>query len=207
MRLLPLILLLGVLPGFGEDRQSITVPIIPVALYSKFDVPPSPAVSEFVQDEVESIMAPIGLHFEWRSLAAVQGNEVSSELAVITFKGYCGTDGLIAKSVNPGALGWTHISDGVILPFTDIDCDRVRGFVQKELLYLRAEDREEAYARAIGRVLAHELYHIFANTMRHGSDGVGKSAYSIQELLAQDFQFEARETRALKASRAANALE
>jgi len=34
----------------------------------------------------------------------------------------------------------------------------------------------------MGRVLAHEIYHIFANTQRHGS-GVSKAAYSVEDLL------------------------
>jgi hypothetical protein len=29
----------------------------------------------------------------------------------------------------------THISDGVVLPFTDIDCEATRLFLQKSLLH------------------------------------------------------------------------
>ena len=81
------------------------------------------------------------------------------------------------KEVHPGALGWTHVSDGAILPFSEIDCDRIREFVQKELLYWKPAEREEVLGRAMARVVAHELYHIFANTPHHGSDGVAKAAY------------------------------
>jgi hypothetical protein len=49
-------------------------------------------------------------------------------------------------------------------------------------------------------VVAHELYHIFANTMRHGS-GVSKESYSVQDLLSDDFQFQAKESRMLQANR------
>jgi hypothetical protein len=93
------------------------------------------------------------------------------------------------------------VSDGQILPFTDVSCDRVREFVQSGLLAFRAENREEKYGRALGRVLAHELYHIFANTMRHGSMGVAKQSYNVQDLLADDFQFQAKESRMLQTSR------
>jgi hypothetical protein len=55
-------------------------------------------------------------------------------------------------------------------------------------------------------VLAHELYHIFANTTRHGSDGVGREYYNADDLLTADFQFEARESAALKNSKARMAL-
>jgi hypothetical protein len=74
-------------------------------------------------------------------------------------------------------------------------------FIQKQLLYLRSADRETAYGRALGRVVAHELYHIFANTLHHGSDGVGKSAYTVQELLNDEFRFEDREGDALRTAK------
>ncbi len=56
------------------------------------------------------------------------------------------------------------------------------------------------YGRAVGRVLAHELYHIFANTQHHGS-GVGKAAYTVDNLLGTVFQFDEKESAALLASK------
>jgi len=156
---------------------------------------------------VKSIMAPMGLRFTWRALPGAGGSEASVELAVITFKGRCDVDGLTAHRSNPGPLGWTHISNGVILPFATVDCHGIRGFIQKELLTLPAEDREEAYGHALGRVLAHELRHIFANTTTHSSSGVGKSRYTARELLSSRFQFEARESLALRTSKAHTTLE
>jgi hypothetical protein len=195
-----LCLTLGVLPGFSENRQ--TPQVAPVALYTHFDQEPSEGVVEALH------MIPMGMTFEWRALDGVRGNELSVELAVLTFKGRCDLTGLSPHNEsNPGALGWTHVSDGAILPFSDVDCDRIRHFVQKELLLVRTPDREEAFGRAIARVVAHELYHVFANTARHGSCGVGKASYTVQELLTDDFQFEERESQALRRSKAHNALE
>jgi hypothetical protein len=128
-------------------------------------------------------------------------------LAVITFKGRCDAVGLSTRSRFEGALGWTHVSDGQILPFTDISCDRIRQFTQPGLLAVRPDDRAAKFGRALGRVLAHELYHIFANTMRHGSLGVAKESYSMHDLLADDFQFQARESRMLRTNRQRAAVE
>ncbi len=204
-QLFVLCLTLGVVPGFCENRS---IPVAPIALYTHFDQEPPVGVVEALHDELESIMAPMGMTFEWRSLNGVKGNELSVELAVLTFKGRCDIAGLVPHNAgNPGALGWTHVSDGNILPFSDVDCDRIRTFVQKELLGVRSPDREESFGRALGRVVAHELYHIFANTARHGSCGVGKSAYTVQELLSDDFQFEERESLALRTSKAHTVLE
>lgn len=189
-------LAMAALPAFGDER----LVELPAVLYTTFQEPAPEPVQQSLEDEVESIMGPLGRHFVWRSISGVKGNEISSELAVLTFKGRCNADGLFPKEVNPGALGWTHVSDGAILPFSEIDCDRIRLFVQKELLHRKPSERDDAFGRAMARVVSHELYHIFANTPHHGSDGVAKAAYTVQELLSDDFQFEEAECKALKAS-------
>ena len=204
MRLVLFCLLAGVFPGWSETRGATFAPI---TLYTQFEQAPPEGVLEALQDEVESIMAPIGLRFEWRNLAKAGGHEVSAELAVVSFKGRCDTANLMTHSRFEGALGWTHVSDGQILPFTDVSCDRVREFAQAGLLAVQTADREEKYGRALGRVLAHELYHIFANTMRHGSTGVAKESYSVQDLLSDDFQFHAKESHMLQPNRPKPAVE
>ena len=198
MRLFLFCLLAGVVTAAGETRWA---PSAPITLYTSFQQEPPADVMEAIQDEVEAIMAPIGLRFEWRNLAGVRGHEVSAELAVITFQGRCNTAGMIAQAKFSGALGWTHMSDGEILPFTDVSCDRVREFVQRQLVVAHPEERAGLYGRALGRVLAHELYHIFANTTRHASWGVAKECYTVQDLLTDDFQFQEKESRLLRANR------
>ena len=197
-------LMLAALPAFGEHQEDS---LAPIALYTRFQQEPPPAVADALQDEVNSIMAPMGLRFTWRSVTASHSNVTWVELAVITFKGRCDAAGLSPHSSNPGPLGWTHVSNGVILPFAEVNCQGIRGFIQRDLLAVPAEDREEVYGRALGRVLAHELHHIFAKTAAHNSSGVGKSKFTVQELLSPEFVFEGRESPALKSSKAHGALE
>jgi hypothetical protein len=204
MKALVMVLALAVLPATGQQPGA---PIAPIALYTSFQQAPPQAVLEALQNEVESIMSTAGLRFEWRSLESVKGNEVSVELAVLTFKGHCDTDDLMSHGVQVGALGWTHVSDGVILPFSDVDCDGLRKFVQGELRGVRPSARPAMYGRAIGRVLAHELYHIFADTKHHASCGIAKESYSVQDLLSDRFKFEEHESNALRTSKAHTILE
>jgi len=196
MKALVVYLTLGVFPVLGGSRQAPTV-----RLYTQFQQDPPGTVLESIQEELENILEPFGLGFEWRSLALNQGNEISTELAVIRFKGNCDISDLKAADAFPGPLGWTHISDGEILPFGDINCDGIRLFLQRDLLKLPEKDRPAAYGRAIARVVAHELYHIFAKTTKHGARGLGKAACSAQELLRTRFEFERRESDLLRAHR------
>ena len=204
MRMLLLGLALAALLAPGESMAQSGASI---TLYSDFQQPPPASVMGALQDEVHAIMAPVGLRFEWRSLHAPRENEFIVDLAVITFRGRCDVADLASVSRRAGALGWTHVSDGVILPFAEVDCDGIRGFLRAELIHMKAEERDAAYGRAIGRVLAHELYHIFANTQRHGTSGVAKSAYSVRELLSPVFTFEGPASSAIRSGRGTAVLQ
>lgn len=194
MKWLLVSLAMAVLPMYGAHRGT---ELPPIALYTQFDGLPSAVILETMQHEVESIMSPMDLRFSWKNLAESNGREASAELAVVDFSGRCDVNDLGLRGNNPGALGWTHISDGVILPFATIDCSAIRSFLQRELLFVPADSRELFFGRAVGRVLAHELYHIFANTTHHGSDGVARECYSVRDLMSPTFQFQARESLAL----------
>jgi hypothetical protein len=116
---------------------------------------------------------------------------------VLTFHGHCDAQPQMLIPPQSAGLGWTHLSDGEILPFAEVDCDRMRALMQNNLFRLAAAGRAAAFGRAMARVTAHELYHVLARTMRHGS-GISKPAYSAQELLADEFVFDSRETKALR---------
>ena len=191
-------LLAAALPLAGETRW---VTAASITLYTSFQQEPPRAVLEALQEEVEAIMAPIGLRFDWRKPEGVRGDKIFAELAVVTFQGRCDLSGLAENNRFVRALGWTHVSDGEILPFTDIACEHVSEFVRRALGTVNPKERLATYGRALGRVLAHELYHIFANTVPHGSSRVAKECYSVQELLREDFQFQAKESRLLRSSR------
>jgi hypothetical protein len=52
--------------------------------------------------------------------------------------------------------------------------------------------------RALGRVLAHEVYHILAKTTGHGRAGVAKSALSGRQLIADRIAFDEHDLRKLR---------
>jgi hypothetical protein len=174
-----------------------------VTLYTQFQRAPPPVVLASIKDELQNIMWLTGNQFAWRSLAGARGDEVVSQLAVVRFVGRCDTAGIAAHPVIPGALGRTHISNGEVLPFSEVNCDGIRDFVQSGLLSIRPRDREDAYGRAIARVLAHELYHVLAKTVQHGAYGVGKAAFNTRDLLGTTFVLEESE---LERVRATNSL-
>lgn len=199
-------LALAALLALCVSGQTAPGPVAPVTLYADYQQAMPQGVSEVVRAEVDSIMSPSGLRFDWQPLKDFREGTLSAALAVVHFEGRCDVSGLAMKGTQPGSLGWTETNNGTIFPFTHLDCERIRTFLQIKLLGFRPEERQRAFGRALGRVLAHELYHIFGDTPHHGAHGVAKEAYSVDELLAADFQFHEKETRLLRTSRALQVL-
>jgi len=179
-------LMLAVMPALGQIRED---QVAPITVYTRFLSEPSAGVVDSLKAETESIMSEMGLTFGWRSLEN-HGSEVSVELAVVTFNGKCAIAAASqGHSGTSTALGWTHVSDGQVLPFSEVDCDRIRAFIQPEFSGMPAKEREAVFGRAIGRVLSHELYHVFAKTVHHGSRGVAKPRYCLSDLVSEEFHF------------------
>lgn len=173
--------------------------ITPVAVFSHFQHRPAETVPSALETEVDRIMAPLGFPLTWKSLDGVRGNDVATTLAVVTFRGTCDTTSLLQPTHVTSPLGLTHVSNGVVIPFTDIDCDCIRSFLRKDLMAFAPQERDARYGRAVGRVLAHELFHIFVGTVHHGSGGVAKPVFTERELMIERFRFDASEFRLLRA--------
>lgn len=159
------------------------------ALYTEFEHKPAPALVQALKEEVDALMVPNGLRLEWKSLPA-DGQSVWMELAVVKFSGRCE---VFPYPFNPHLdrrLGWTHMDDGVVLPFAEVDCDAIIAYITKDLFDLPPKSRDKVLGRAIGRVAAHELLHIFARTAEHNSNGVGQPTLSVAELLADRMVFD-----------------
>jgi len=181
----------------GAEPEPVFAPIV---IYTGYQHQPPSPISDAIRGEVEGILGRAGIEFNWRSLVGREPRQQSADLAVVQLKGRCDIAGILPHQVQPGALGWTYVSEGSVLPFGDVDCDRVRAFVQAGLLGVPARLREQAFGRAVGRVLAHELYHILTRSLHHGAKGVGKAEYSVRDLLGDSFVFDDAECAELRAN-------
>ena len=198
MNILLVGLVVAVLPATAELRQSLNA--AQITLYTSFEQAPPDALVSELQLEVESIMEPAGLQFEWRTLGPDSANHVSVELVVVTFKGSCELGPPPLHYVD-GPLGRTHTSDGEVLPFVEVDCNRLRGFLNTSLAAYEPGLREHVFGRAAARVLAHELFHVLLRTRKHGALGVAKPCHTVHDLLADTFRFEPREQQMLRRTR------
>ena len=54
------------------------------------------------------------------------------------------------------------------------------------------------FGRALGRVLAHEMYHVLAHTAKHGRTGVPKGLSQLVNLLHPSLQIDAESLRLIE---------
>jgi hypothetical protein len=158
-----------------------------------------------MKSEVDKILKPSGIALDWRLAGENHGTEAFNSLVVFKFKGKCKLDGWTqpdAPDQDAGVertLGTTEVVNGRVLPFSEVQCDEVK----RALAYLRPEanarERQRAFGIALGRVVAHELYHVLVRTTGHAARGLAKASESLQDLVtAGSMAFGAEDASAMR---------
>ncbi len=162
----------------------------------KFDAAPGALSLDAMEAEVNQLFQASGLALNWRWADENQGSEAFSGLAMVRFKGSCSAEHAQilalddAGRLQPGevrTLGTTKVENGRVLPFSEVHCDEVR----KALSFLRPGaglvERQQALGRAMGRVLAHELYHVLAKATTHAERGLARAVEPLPDLVSPKF--------------------
>jgi hypothetical protein len=87
-----------------------------------------------------------------------------------------------------GPLAFTYSTDGAVLPFGEIECDRVRSSLRTAMWGGDYKRSDKLLGRALARVLAHELYHMLAKTHSHAGEGIAEKALSGAQLISERLQ-------------------
>jgi hypothetical protein len=66
------------------------------------------------------------------------------------------------------------VNHGEVMPYAEIQCDQIRTGLAGVRLGPSQKDRQRALGLALGRVVAHELYHVLAKTTAHAEHGLAK---------------------------------
>lgn len=181
------------------------------AVFMDFEGKAAPPVVDEMKREIASLLKPAQVQLVWRLLDAPRSAEFFSDLIVVKFRGKCHMDGVQALFSELGpyednqSLGSTRVSDGHVLPFSQLECDRIRRSIAPLAMGSGPEQRNALLGRAMGRVLAHELFHILTKTVHHSGEGVAKMSYSRNDLVADGFSFSSKDAEAIRARSGANA--
>jgi hypothetical protein len=173
----------------SQPHTQVTAVVIPDGRYSRVAI-------GAMGREAAHILKKSGVSLLWR--VGDPGQSVDGMIVVVKLVGRCDMDGPAAAILMTGPLGWSHEANGVVLPFSDLACDNIRGQVQSAQVAGNPLRGNVLLGRAMGRVLAHELYHIVADTSKHADDGVTQSALSARELTSGQLEFRTSDVEAMQ---------
>jgi hypothetical protein len=154
-----------------------------VTIIMRFDHRHSEPAVEEMKRELQNVMLDSSVALSWRNADELSPTESFSRLVVVTFHGSCESRSSAPHLPDePVILGYSHVSDGQVIPFAEVECDRIRG----ELGTAAASHgpvADRLLGRAMGRVLAHELHHIIYHTRTHSDTGLFRKSLSPQDLI------------------------
>jgi hypothetical protein len=153
-----------------------------VTLILQYDHAYSPRSLDAMKREVASIVAGAGIKIDWRLRADVRSSDSFENLVVVRFHGSCNMQSILPDE--RGYYAFTHVTDGEVLSFSEIECDKVSSSIGPAMSRAQWRRRDSILGRALGRVLVHELFHMLANTERHAGEGVTRPALSAAQLIA-----------------------
>ena len=174
--------------GLIVRAEPTLAPVATVGVYLKGDANASSISLQSMRVELRDLMAPTDLNLVWTN---ARGTTRVDRLIVVDLRGTCqaGTEN-VSKFKDHSALASTAVTDGKVLPFSWVDCTALDQFLRPALANRSPLERDVIYGRAMARLLAHEFYHVLAQTEAHTSSGVSKTSFSIADLMADYFTFQ-----------------
>jgi hypothetical protein len=137
-----------------------------------------------MEREVASIVSESGIRVDWRLLTDLHSSDSFETLVVVHFHGACNMEPASSSIDQRTYYGFTYISDGSVLPFSEVECDKISNSIRPAISKQQWRERDSLLGRALGRVLAHELFHMLAKTQHHADEGVTKSSLSAAQLIS-----------------------
>jgi hypothetical protein len=185
-------------PLFGQTRWAGDEVLAPrIGVFLDFDRDPSPSLIQAVKVEVGKVLAETGAQFSWRMLKAEPAPQTFDNLAVLRFRGNCRMGRLgttLGTTMEPEkarlTLGSTDVAEGLVTAFSNVQCDKIVSCISGLLNSFCERDRDAAFGRALGRVVAHELYHMLAQTREHTHAGLTKALQSPFDLIRENFSID-----------------
>ena len=163
-----------------------------LAVLFKFERPYAKRAMAETEHELNLLTKGAAMRLEWHDRGGPRSNSSFPNILVLDFLGDC--DPRSARTIDGPLDGWLarmHVSDGVVLPFGEVNCDLVRALLSEQTPGSKPND--VVFGRAIARVLAHELLHFITNTTEHSVRGFAKPSFSRKDLVFNGLKLDRRE--------------
>jgi hypothetical protein len=190
-RFIALTLLLSALTSAADKR--------PILLLMQFEQEHSEASVAAMKREFASIMKAAGLEFDYKLRSELSEFDAPPDIVLVKFKGQCRMKLLPELFDERGPFAVTQITDGQMQPFSEVACDRVRVSIRSSMSSTQRKDGDVILGKALGRVLAHEVYHILSKSPQHGRHGIARKTLKGSELTAEKLEFDPKDIEKLYA--------
>jgi hypothetical protein len=160
----------------------------PLTIVFRFDGPYSEKSLLEMKRELGTILQGSGIQINWRAQSDVAVTDSFPNLVVVKFRGKCRMEPVPYLYDERGPLAFTYSTDGAVLPFSEIECDKVRSSLHTAMFGGDYKRSDLLFGRALARVLAHELYHVLTKTHSHAGQGVAEKSLSGAQLISERLQ-------------------
>lgn len=192
MRAIPCLLLLS-LPVFAATSSSPVPRARQITVLLDFENSHSRVPLKEMKSELQSILSGAGVALDLRLKDELPADPQFGELLVFKMQGHCSLDESTETPLvdERGPLAMTYSSDGEMLSFGAVQCDKIRDCLEQLYGQHNVPLHSAVYGRALGRAVAHEMYHMIAKSTTHTKDGVTKESLSAWELTENSLHYSA----------------
>jgi hypothetical protein len=148
---------------------------------------PEAVVQAMERETLRAFQLP-GISAEFIPPGAPDGSAVYERLVLVKLTGRCAPLRIQVDSAR-SVLGFTHVSDGKVLPFIEVGCEQVLAVMEPMVSNGTPFVSVEQFGRALGRVVAHEAYHVLASSSAHDDWGLSKAIFTGGDFRAREAKF------------------
>ena len=162
-------------------------------VYIKGQEASTPDVLAAMNRELNGLLDAAGYRVIWRGAADPPSSAGVENLVIVELRGVCMAQfaDIASKPLSSTIpLASSSVVDGKVLPFSWVDCSALNRFLAPVASAKPKVEQDDLYGRSMARLLAHELYHVLAQTDDLAPAGIAKARFSIEDLLADHFEFE-----------------
>lgn len=175
----------GSVTATAADIPSTARPPAKTAVLLDFGRPvPQPFLNALTEEIRVPARAALPSSTVWLLRSDFVMGEEFPRLLQVQFRGNCGASEL-STHATPGPLGWVFQEGGSIHPIAFVDCDRIAATLSAITRAMPPRERQQMMARAVARVMIHELVHIQAQSSRHVAHSIEQQTLTAGELIAQ----------------------
>ena len=192
-RLMATLCLLPVSAFFAQADSDVPTGAT-LEVYVKGQEASTPDVLKAMNRELVTLMQPAGFRVVWRGVSDPPSTAGAEHLVMVELRGVCMAQFSSMASAplsSPFPLASSSVADGKVLPFSWVDCTALNRFLAPVAAGQSQAGQDDLYGRSMARLLAHEFYHILAQTDDHAPSGIAKARFSTADLLAEHLDFEA----------------